>query len=170
MNLAYLEFIGAIHIDRSTPKDLHKEKEHITPYNYLDTKRIQYGIEDLEEALKIAKKEQKQAIKYLYNEIVKIVKNTDSQLRVGYISKKIEKISRPKFIVNDANVRDGTDEFAHGDIAFAEDEIVLFMNWFSMELMEELKKRYSKDINVYKGILSKDPIEIHIDMSWCLNE
>lgn len=172
MNLAYLEFIGAIDIDRSTPtfKEEKDENENITVYSYLDEYKIRYTIEELNKALEQAKKDQRKAIKYIYNEIVEIVNKTNSQLKKGYIMKNIEKTNRPRYVINDKNMRKGTDDFANGDVMFTEDEIILLVDSFTIELLDALRDKYSKDIKVTNGILTKDPIEIHIDMSYCLSK
>ena len=174
MNLAYLEFIGAIEIDRSPVAvnpaisfDKPIGKTSVKQFTYMDTRKECRNIEELEKQLELAKKEQKQAIKYVYDDIVKLAEETDSSLTTSYIKHELEEVAMPCAIVRRGILWDG-EYRPEGDLLFLEDKIVIFMRWFTLDFMEKLKSKFSKDITVYKGICSKDPMEVHIDMSWCL--
>lgn len=169
MNLAYLEFIGAIEVERSpvavTPAisfDKPIGKESVKQFTYLDTRKHK-SILDLERALEKAKKEQDDAIKYVYNEIVKIAKETDSRLRKDYISHELS-LKMPVAIVRDGILCYEVTGYNRGDVIFLEDKIVVFMDRFTVEFLERLKKKFSPDIRVDNGILSRDPMEVQISM------
>lgn len=163
MNLGYLEFIGAVEIDRSDSTVTIEEPINDRPYHYLEINKIDNTVVSLRKALNQAKKEQVDAIRYVYNEIADIVEETDSRLREEYISKKVSK-QFPNWVVNHKEEVEGTDKYARGDICFYEDKIVLFINYCTIELLDKLRNKYSDKIEIKKGILTSDPIEIHIIM------
>lgn len=163
MNLAYLEFIGAITIDRSNKVEIEPPKNN-TKYHYIDSLKIDRSIDDLKRALKQAKKEQEDAIKFLYNELVELVKKHDCRLTTEYIKDCLEKQKLPAYIIREGGqFKNATDNFAKGDILFCENEIVLFMKWFNYNFIIELSKKYTDNIKVSKGTLTRDPIEVHLN-------
>ena len=164
MNLAYLEFIGAVEIDRSTSVVTPKiEPINNRPYHYLEINELDGTIDSLKKALKQAKQEQIDAIRYVYNEIADMVEKTDSNLREGYISKRIIE-KNPRWVVNHKEEMEGTNKYARGDICFYEDKIVIFVDYCTINLLDKLRDKYSNNIELKKGILTSDPIEIHIIM------
>lgn len=175
MNLAYLEFIGAIDIDRSpvavNPSisfDKPIGKTSVKQFTYLDTRKQYRTIEELEKQLELAKKEQENAIKYLYKQIKELADKNGSQLSRKYIKHELEDCKMPIAIVRSGILWDGNGS-AEGDVIFLEDEIVLFMNWCTFDFLKELEKRFSSDIQIMKPVFTKyATLEIHIDMSWCL--
>ena len=175
MNLLYLEFIGAIDIDRSPVAvnpaisfDKPIGKTSVKQFTYMDTRKQCRNIEELEKQLANAKKEQENAIKYLYKQIKKLADENDSQLSTKYIKHELEECSMPRAIVRSGILWDGQG-LAEGDVIFLEDEIVLFMNWCTLDFLKELEKKFSSDIRIYKPVFTKyATLEIHIDMTWCL--
>lgn len=113
---------------------------------------------ELETLLQQTVHDQLREIAQLYKELQRLVEETDSQLSGYYIKKEQEK-KLPRYIVREGVC--GNEK----DIIFLEDEIVLFMNFFTADLITALQEKYSKNILVLKGVLSRDPIEIHIKFS-----
>lgn len=172
MNLAYLEFIGAIEVDR-TPVAVNPAisfdkpigKKSVKQFTYIDTHKTHKSVNQLKKELAKAKEEQSDAIRYLYNELKNLCDEYDVDLSCTYIKHELEEVKLPRALVRENIICDGTGQYDQGDIIFTENSIVLFMEYFNYRFLDALSKKYSKNINIYKGILSKDPIEIHIDMS-----
>lgn len=175
MNLLYLEFIGAIEIDRAPVAvnpaisfDKPIGKTSVKQFTYMDTRKQYRNIEELEKQLENAKKEQENAIKYLYKKIKELADKNNSQLSNQYIKHELEDCKMPRAIVRSGILWDGQGS-AEGDVIFLEDEIVLFMNWCTLDFLKELEKRFSSDIHISKPVFSRlATLEIHIDMEWCL--
>ena len=172
MNLAYLEFIREIEVDRNTVAvntaisiDKPIGKNSVKQFTYVDTHKTHKSVNQLKKELAKAKKEQANAIRYLYNELNNLCDEYDVDLSCSYIKHEIEEVKLPRALVRDNIICDGTGRYDQGDIIFTEDSIVLFMEYLNYSFLDALSKKYSKDINIYKGILAKDPIEVHIDMS-----
>ena len=172
MNLAYLEFIGAIEFNRSPVAvnpaisfDKPIGKKSRKQFTYIDTRQNK-SISDLEDELERKKEEQKEAITYVYNELAELAREHNSRLREGYIDYCFENVKLPAAIIRSGGkFKDATDNYALGDILFCNDEIVLFMDWITYDFIVALGKKYNTNICINKGILMRDPMEVHIDMS-----
>ena len=170
MNLAYLEFIGAIEIDR-TPVAVNPAISFDKPIGKKSRKQYTYSdirqhktINDLEEELRRKKEEQKEAIRYVYNELVKLTHKYNSKLTMGYINDAFKNQKLPAYIIRSGGkFKDITDDYARGDVLFCHDKIVLFMDYLNYDFLIALGKKYSKDIFIDKNSLGKY-IEVHISM------
>ena len=131
---------------------------------FIQVQTIRNDIEKLEKQLELAKYEEQDAVKYVYDDLMKIASKTDSNFYRGYIASKRKLPGVMPALVRDNNILCYGDDFPKGDVIFTDDKIYLFMQWFTLDFMEKLKEKYTDKIRIRQG----KPIEVELDMSWCL--